>query len=196
MGRWSWRILIGGGVFLLARAAFAGVRATTGEKASLTEDQRLKFVHDIWNAVSRVWPASSAASRQLIIAHAAYESGYGVGTAYRLGNNIANITKGSSNIPSIDGPDTECDANGMCRPITQKFRAYATLDDSVSDYLAFLQSSRYASAYSLLVAGDVGFARALGEAGYYTQPIPTYVSNFRGVLAGVRKRLATLQLVA
>jgi flagellum-specific peptidoglycan hydrolase FlgJ len=195
MSRWSWRILIGGGVFLLARAAFGGMRATTGEKAPVTEDKRLKFVSDLWNAISRVWPESSTASRQLIISHSAYESGYGVGTAYRLGNNIANITKGSSNIPSIDGPDTDC-SSGTCVPITQKFRAYATVDDSVSDYLAFLQSSRYANAYALLVAGDVGFARALGEAGYYTQAIETYVSNFRGVLAGVQKRLAALQLVA
>lgn len=190
------KLALGGGLLLLARSAFAGPAARTGERA-LTGDARLDFVAQMWAAISRVWPSASSATKQLIVAHCSYESGWGAGTAYRLGNNPANITKGSANVPSVAGPDTECDANGAnCRPITQKFRAYVTLDDGIADYLSFLQSSRYISAYHLLLAGDVGFAAALGNAGYYTQAVSLYVKNFKSVLAGVQSRLRQLQLVA
>lgn len=188
------KLALGGGLLLLARSAFAGT-SRTGEKAA-TGDARLDFVNAMWSAISRVWPSASVATKQLIVTAGSYESGWGAGTAYRLGNNAFNITKGSANIPSVDGPDTECDENGAnCRPITQKFRAYASLDDGISDYLSFLQSSRYISAYDLLVAGDVGFAEALGNTGYYTQAIDTYVRNFKSVLAGVQSRLRQLFLV-
>lgn len=196
ISRWPLRLAVGGGLFLLARSAFAGGKSATGERGPLTEDDRLRFVSDVYTAVASTWPESSAASRQLILSQAAFESGWGVGTAYRLGNNPLNVTAGSASVPSISGPDTECDAGGVCRPITQKFRAYRTLADAISDYLSLLQTSRYRSAYGLLVAGDVGFAEALGRAGYYTLPIPQYVASFKGVLAGVQKRLAALQLVA
>lgn len=185
-----WHLLLGGGLLLLARSALAGPAARTGERPA-TGDARLDFVAQMWAVVSRVWPGASMATKQLIVSHGAYESGWGAGVAYRLGNNPANITKGSSNVPSIEGPDQDC-SSGVCVPITQKFRAYTSLDDGITDYLSFLQSARYLPAYHLLLAGDVGFAAALGNAGYYTQNIDTYVKNFKAVLAGVQSRLATL----
>jgi flagellum-specific peptidoglycan hydrolase FlgJ len=187
--RWPTTLAIGGGLFLLARSAFA--KASTGERAALSNDDRLRFVSDLYGAISRVWPEASLATQHLVLALAAYESGYGVSSAYRLGRNSFNIVRGSADVPSIDGPDQDC-SSGVCRPITQKFRSYASVDDSVADFLALMRTSRYRTAYSLLVAGDIGFAEALGSAGYYTLPISSYVANFRGVLAGVLKRLAML----
>lgn len=159
-----------------------------------SSNAQLDFVARMWDAVTRVWPGSSSATRALIVAHAAYESGYGSGTAYRVGNNPFNIVKGSANVPSVESGDLECDASGKCVPIKQKFRVYASLEDAVRDYLALLQTVRYMSAYTLLRVGDVGFAAALGNTGYYTLPVDQYVRNFKGVLVGVQKRLVTLSL--
>lgn len=183
------KLAIGGGLFLLARSALA--KSATGERASLEEEDRLRFVSAMWLAIERAWPGSSVASRQLVLALTAYESGYGVSSGYRLGKNPFNIVRGSADVPSIDGPDQDC-SSGTCKPITQKFRSYESIDDSVRDFLALMGTARYATARSLLSAGDIGFAEALGRAGYYTLPIRSYVANFRGVLVGVRKRLTAL----
>lgn len=189
------KLALGGGLLLLARSAFAGT-SRSGERAEPSADGRLSFVGDLWAAISRAWPSSSDASRALVISLGAYESGWGGSTPYKAGRNAFNIIRGSADVPSIESGDHYCDAAGKCTPIKQRFRVYASIDDSVRDLLSLLQSDRYRRAYTLLSLGDVGFAAALGEAGYYTLPVSSYVASFKGVLAGVQKRLRTLALVS
>lgn len=199
-GAWKAGALLAAGAGLVWGAkAFAS--APRGGSTIVTEASRLEFVRRVWAAIVEATPnlgstALATRVRVMILAHAAYETGWGITTGYRLGNNLFNITRSASDAgPVVSGPDTECDASGNCRPITQRFRAYGSLAESVRDYIAFLSASRYAASLKLLLAGDLGFAEALGKAGYYTLPIAKYVSSYRAMIDSVVKRLRGLDLI-
>jgi flagellar protein FlgJ len=129
----------------------------------------------------------SAATADLVAAHAAYESGWGRGQASRGGFNHFNLTRTPQDTrPIIIGDDTEYDAAGNVRAIKQRFRKYVSELEAVADYFEFLAMPRYRTARAQLVAGDAGFAATLGTSGYYTLPVPQYVQQFNAVLAQVR----------
>jgi len=181
-------ILAGLAFFFLASKAFAGGNGGGLPKqdvSSNTPGSRADFVARMRNAVRNL--GFTGPGELLLVAHGAYESGWGNATAYRQGNNAFNITRGANDSgPTVTGGDTECDAAGNCRPITQRFRAYYNLEDSVADYLKFIQQPRFGSAYSLLAQGDPTFVYPLRQGGYYTQPADTYFSNIKSVLVRVQ----------
>lgn len=151
---------------------------------------RAEFVAELRGALGRVLPILSPAAHQLIVAHGAYETGWGnVGTAPR-GFNYWNITCGkrwlSANRPQTPGSDTD----GAGNPISQAWRAYASVDEAVADYAAFLRDAgwnpNYQTAWARLVSGDPTFIRWLSAGGYFTLALPKYEAAFRDHLAQVR----------
>jgi flagellar protein FlgJ len=130
--------------------------------------------------VGRVWPHALDASRttgipaQFIIGHAALESGWGRGEM-RLGDgtpsyNLFNVKAGSGwNGKTVDVTTTEFVA-GTAQRRVERFRAYASYADAFADYASLLKSNpRYAKVIGQQDGG--GFARALQQAGYATDPM-------------------------
>lgn len=144
------------------------------------------------------------AGRALAVAHAAFESGFGKGTAARLGRNPWNLTRTASDTrPIILGGDTEPDGKGGWRKITQRFRSYSSDGEAARDYLAFLRESRrYKAAYAALLEGNVtAFPRLLRdddpataaiEGGYFTAPLAHYEAGLSSAYAAIRAAVAGL----
>lgn len=147
------------------------------------------FVQTMKQAVDQVTPGWSDAARELVIAHAAYESGWGKARAYNQANNPFNLTTISG--PYVPGPDKECDAGGNCKPITQKWATFPSLVDGVAGYFKFIQASRYTDSYNRLINADPDFIESLYRGGYFTLPLEQYRQNFLSVLARVQRTLAT-----
>lgn len=154
------------------------------------------FVRSIMSAAARVRPDMGGASRGLLAAWAALESGWGKLPQAKLGFNLWNVSKGSWTGPTITGGDLEFAAGGStAKKITQQWRRYATLDAAVADLLTLIEKSRYANyreAFADLMAGNPTFATRLGvldndangvkvrvdnradTAGYYTEARSIY----------------------
>jgi len=147
---------------------------------------RKEFAQAVMAALSRVIPNAPSATRILITAHAAFETGWGRTSGFVKGNNLFNITRLPTDpAPIIMGPDSECPPGttdlSQCRKITQRFAAYPSIDASISHYLSFINRTKFGDAYSRLMAGRVDFVGPLGKGGYYTLPIPTYLSTIKSV---------------
>ena len=178
------------------------------------------FARDWFEAISRAAPHTSVATRVLVVAHAAYESGWGKGFASQKGFNPWNLTAGTTDKPNpmsiwsgavIIGGDTEYNPGQTgAKKIQQRFRKYLSMEEAVVDYFKFLSSARYMDAKAALMAGDASFVYHLGvntyandgtrsvvrawpmgvtKGGFYTLPIPDYVSHYNKVLAETQQSL-------
>lgn len=178
MNAWLWGAI--GAAILLGTKAGASVIGTTPEG----------FVKGLREALEGVAPHLSTLAQQIVVAHAAFESGWGKSRPARLGFNLFNVTRTKSDTrPIIESGDLEYDSSGNARPITQRFAKYGSIGESLADYFRLLSGTRYAPALAALEAGDsVGFVNHLREGGYFTLPLDQYQSTFAGVLAGVKKR--------
>lgn len=146
----------------------------------------------------------------LIVAHGAYESGWGLAKAAREGFNFWNLTAGPAWAGEVTlGNDTEYKAgSSTARAIVQRFRKYKDPSLAVLDYVKFLSSQRYADAKLKLLKGDASFVVDLGvynyapdgktlvnawmglpysKGGFYTLPIARYVKEYDLVLAEVKR---------
>jgi flagellar protein FlgJ len=59
--------------------------------------------------------------------------------------------------------------NGQARKVVQKFRAYASYEESFADYAKLMKTGRYAGVVAQANTAE-GFASALQKAGYATDP--------------------------
>ena len=191
-------------------AAATGVVDTLlGVKDAAVWAQKLNGV------IMKELPQLSAKARTIIIAHAAYESGWGQKAAAARGtNNIFNITAGSQWKGPIDvnvngdlsfgvaecqrlGRPMTMQSNGKpaCK-IDQKWRKYASVNEAIRDYWSFLgeqNGGRYLPARNALVAGDVPmFGQMLFTAGYFTLPPAEYVASMTKVVATAARFLAVV----
>lgn len=192
--KWLWILLPGLGGLLLYKIA-------TGAKAPWEEEDevepkslpftysgtREEFLQVMLDAVREVLPNVSPDVQRLIIAHAAYESGWGKSLGWKSANNPFNLTAISG--PTVLGPDTECDANNNCVPITQKWAVFPSIAAGTTGYLKFIRASRYTDAYNRLTNGDVSFLEPLARGGYFTQPLDIYRKNFLSILKRVTSEL-------
>lgn len=150
----------------------------------------------------------SPEARQIAVAQACFESGYGQSRVARLGHNYWNLTRIKSDTrPIIEGGDTEYDEQGRVKPIRQRFRAYTSDAEGIADYLHFLSvNDRYKAAYAALLAGNCPeYVRRLREddpatpepeGGFFTLPLAQYQSVMAGCLAIVRSVLSDPPAVA
>lgn len=171
------------------------------------------WAQKLYGVIGTELPQLSTQSKALIIAHAAYESGWGQKAAAAKGtNNIFNITAGSSwrgdTYVHIGGDlsfnQAECarlkrimelQPNGKmaCR-IDQVWRKYPTVNAAVRDYWDFLgprqNQGRYVPARQALEAGDIPtFGQRLFAAGYFTLPAADYIASMTKVVSTVGKFL-------
>lgn len=191
----SWQLGLGAAAlawFVFGKKAeAAGVVGITMKGVQTREDWAERLYLAIVNANL---PDLSDASKRMILAHAALETGY---PPYRSGsaancNNLFNITTGTQWLkdgkPFCTGGDVTYSnplPDGSPRPITQKWRAYMNLEEALEDYWKFLGSrASLLRARDALVAGDpAAFAARLREAGYYDAPLSGYIA---GVTSGMR----------
>ena len=176
-----------------AIAAGAVLLAGAG-KAVVSWASRSDFALALELSSARVLPSLSKSARALLVAHGAFESGFGNGRAARAGFNVFNLTAGSAwqGAKWTDvGGDTEYDAAGNVTTITQVWRAYGSLDEAVADYWSFLGPSqnrgRYVTARAALERGDLqAFCSELYRAGYFTLPVASYAQRLNSVLLQVK----------
>lgn len=167
----------------------------------------------LYAVVSTELPALSMRAKLLMIAHAAYESGWGQKAAAALGtNNLWNITAGSqwkgATVVQPNGDLSfkveECERKGRplvrqsngkmaCR-IDQTWRKYDSVNAAVKDYWDFLgpnqNAGRYSKARMALESGDVSaFGTRLYDAGYFTLDPIEYTKSMTAVVASVKKYL-------
>jgi flagellum-specific peptidoglycan hydrolase FlgJ len=187
-------LLLGGaatGAFLWHESA-----AKKPRSAYVPLSGKAPFIQAVADAIGPIQGQLSDDSWALVIAHAAFESGWGKAKA-STGWNWFNITAGAYWAgPVQPGPDTEYDAAGNVKKITQRWRVYADGTSAIQDYLAFLKAG-YVGAYQrLLTADGPGFAAALGVAGYYTLPMDLYVQRYTNVLNSVWAESARMNAAA
>lgn len=176
-----------------AIVAGAAVLALGAAKAAQTVMGRAEWSQAVQMAAARTLPNLTPAARELLVAHAAFESGFGNATAARVGHNIFNVTAGSSWAgPTYTdvGGDTEYTADGVKR-ITQVWRVYGSLDEAVADYWRLLSWTRYRPARTALEQGNLSsFTAALYAGGYFTLPVALYTARLGAVQLEVKGYLS------
>ncbi len=145
--------------------------------------------------VSRVWPHALEASRatgipaHFIVAQAALESGWGRGEIRladgRTSFNLFNVKAGQGwSGETVDVTTTEY-VNGAAQKQVERFRAYRSYAEAFADYANLLKSNpRYANVIGQ--QDGVGFARALQQAGYATDPM--YAEKLARIIGSVSLR--------
>jgi len=131
------------------------------------------FARDLWPHVERVAKQLNVAPEG-VLAQAALETGWGqhvpVDASGRSSLNLFGIKAGQSwDGDSVQKRTIEFEG-GVARQETARFRAYRDVGESVADYLNLLADNpRYAA---VVDHGDnvAGFASALQESGYATDP--------------------------
>ncbi len=157
----------------IERGAVDPAAASGGSPAAASAEERERFL-------AQVGPAAAVAARQLgvstelVVAHAALESGWGRrplrNTDGSTSHNLFGIkAEGSWQGDSLQALTTEHE-DGRDQLRTERFRSYADLDSAMSDYARLLRSNpRYRAA--LDTGGDaVAFAQGLARGGYATDP--------------------------
>jgi flagellar protein FlgJ len=147
--------------------------------------------------VNRVWPHAVEASRstgvppQFLIAHSALESGWGRSELRHAdgspSHNLFGIKAGKGwTGATVEATTTEY-VNGQPQQVVERFRAYASYEESFRDYAGLLRDS---SRYSSVIGSQDGteFARRLQQAGYATDPM--YADKLARIINGPTLRQA------
>jgi len=155
-----------------------------------------EFARDVWPHASRVAKRLNVAPEALV-AQAALETGWGAHVMPGPGgssNNLFGIKAGGSwGGDSIRKPTLEFSA-GVAKKEVASFRAYPDLESTFDDYAQFIESNaRYQAVPNH--GNDVsGFANALQESGYATDP--NYAEKISRVLNSDTMRSAIKGLKA
>jgi peptidoglycan hydrolase FlgJ len=148
---------------------------------------------------NRVWPHAVEASRstgippQFLVAHSALESGWGRSEIRHAdgspSHNLFGIKAGKGwTGATVEATTTEY-VNGQPQQVVERFRAYASYEESFRDYAALLRDS---SRYSSVIGSQDGteFARRLQQAGYATDPM--YADKLARIINGPTLRQALI----
>jgi flagellar protein FlgJ len=166
-----------------------GVQGTAGAQGALAWPPR-----NADEFVRTIRPAATAAARELgvdpdtVIAHAALETGWGRSVPTdangQPGFNLFGIKAGGRWQGAVNASRTHEFAGGRMQEVSAQFRAYASPEQSIRDYVDLLKGSpRYAGA--LGTGSDAeAFARGLVRGGYATDP--DYVQKLSAVAARLK----------
>lgn len=148
--------------------------------------------------VDKLWPHAVEASKELgipphfLLGQAALESGWGKRTIRGEDGqdslNLFGIKAGGKWAGGVAAAATTEYVNGVPQARREEFRAYGSYADSFRDYAALLRSN---PRYQGVLGQDVdaaGFARAMQQAGYATDPM--YASKLARVVDSVTMRQA------
>ncbi|MBS1159892.1 MAG: Mannosyl-glycoprotein endo-beta-N-acetylglucosamidase [Proteobacteria bacterium] len=149
--------------------------------------------------VNRVWPHAVESSRstgippQFLVAHSALESGWGKNEIRRADGstsyNLFGIKAGKNwNGATVDTTTTEY-VDGQPQQVVERFRAYASYEESFRDYASLLRNN---SRYGGVIGSQDGteFARRLQQAGYATDPM--YADKLSRIINGPTLRQALI----
>lgn len=149
--------------------------------------------------VNRVWPHAVEASRstgippQFLVAHSALESGWGRsevrGADGSASHNLFGIKAGRNwTGPTVEATTTEY-VDGKPQQVVERFRAYASYEESFRDYASLLRGN---SRYGSVIGAQDGteFARRLQQAGYATDPM--YADKLSRIINGPTLRQALI----
>jgi flagellar protein FlgJ len=152
--------------------------------------------------VTELWPHAERAAHKLgvapeaLIAQAALETGWGKHVMTRPDGHSSFNLFGIKADARWRGERVTSETiefrDGLMRKERANFRAYSSLAEGLADYTDFLQSNpRYRDA--LNKAGDgAGFAQALAEAGYATDP--EYFSKIKQIIGSEQLRRAVSEI--
>lgn len=104
---------------------------------------------------------------------------------YSIGNVKVTQAQVDADVPWFDLPGTWEIINGVRVVLPaghpgRRFRAYGSLDEGMTEHLAFLRNTRYRPSWRYVELGDAdGFARALKRQGYYTASADDYARIMR-----------------
>jgi flagellar protein FlgJ len=185
------RQLGGGTAAPAATPQRVALSARVGDTVSALAGSAADFVRELW-------PHAQAAARRLgvsaqaLLAQSALETGWGRHVPSRADGtpsfNLFGLKAGSAwRGDSVSVPTLEFEA-GTLRREHARFRAYDSIAASFDDYAALISGDeRYAGA---LARGDdiAGFARALQDAGYATDP--AYARKLEEIARGEQMRSA------
>lgn len=141
--------------------------------------------------VDRVWPHALEASRAtgipaaFLVGQAALETGWGRAEPRRADGRPSHNLFGIKAGRNWDGPVAESVTteyvNGVAQKQVERFRAYGSYAEAFRDYASLLQGqSRYAAVLNQTDAA--GFARALQQSGYATDP--AYGAKLERIIGG------------
>ena len=149
--------------------------------------------------VNRVWPHAVEVSRstgippQFLVAHSALESGWGKSEIRQAdgspSHNLFGIKAGKSwTGATVEATTTEY-INGQPQQVVERFRAYASYEESFRDYANLLRNN---SRYSGVIGSQNGteFAKGLQQAGYATDPM--YADKLSRIINGPTLRQALI----
>jgi len=149
--------------------------------------------------VNRVWPHAVEVSRstgippQFLVAHSALESGWGKSEIRQAdgspSHNLFGIKAGKSwTGATVEATTTEY-INGQPQQVVERFRAYASYEESFRDYANLLRNN---SRYSAVIGSQNGteFAKGLQQAGYATDPM--YADKLSRIINGPTLRQALI----
>ncbi|PKO89293.1 MAG: flagellar assembly peptidoglycan hydrolase FlgJ [Betaproteobacteria bacterium HGW-Betaproteobacteria-12] len=146
-----------------------------------------------------IWPHAVEASRstgippQFLVAQSALESGWGRNELRHAdgssSHNLFGIKAGKNwSGATVEAATTEY-VNGQPQQVVERFRAYASYEESFRDYAVLLRDS---SRYSSVIGSQDGteFARRLQQAGYATDPM--YADKLARIINGPTLRQALI----
>jgi len=148
-------------------------RVDNGQLHDWKPESPKDFVRELWPHARRA-AGELGVRPELLVAQAALETGWGKhmvrGTDGNNSFNLFGIKAGDDWKGARATTETIEFRDGLMRKERARFRAYASPEESFSDYVDFLKRNpRYSNA--LRQAGDTqAFTRALSDAGYATDP--------------------------
>lgn len=134
--------------------------------------------------ITAMGPAAQKAAQQLnvspnaILAHWAYESGWGKSGLSQKANNYGGIKA----LPGQDYVSMPTSEKNGTEHITANFRRFTSPEEYGQNYVKLLQNKRYRGA--LNTSDPVAFATGLGNGGYHQDSVSGYANNI-GRLANI-----------
>lgn len=156
-----------------------------------TESEIVSFINTLGNlavaeANRRIANGSKYVVPSVCIAQSAHETGWGTSRPMKEYNAFFGIKPGSSWTGRVFSADTWEVYDGVPTNVTQLFRAYDSLEDSVADYFdLIINNSRYANALSTYpddIKSAYDTLNAIWSGGYATDEL--YVPNVYDLLTG------------
>jgi len=146
----------------------------------VSDAQMAQAIVNVWQRLFGTAPSKEQV--YMIMAQNAIETGRDRKSMHNY--NVGNIIVGTTDHDYFLGGDWMYadKAQTVKKPITQKFRAYNTLEEGVSDYLNLLSKSRrYATAWQHILHPDIrAYSKALHDAGYYGAKEEDYTKGLLG----------------
>lgn len=171
-----------------ATGASAPAAAAGGSSTGISPASRISFVRMLEPYAEQA-AGQLGVSSDTLIAQAALETGWGqrvpAGAAGNSSLNLFGVKAGGAwNGSAVWATTTEYDRTSSPASVAQPFRAYASVQQGVNDYVTLLKrNARYSQA--LGTGDDVhAFGGALARAGYATDP--DYVQKLQATAVSVR----------